>query len=171
MLSKTNQYPTRTLATASHLKAAPIPSASPEQRMAALEQQVAQMQQYIQQLLAVITVEGNGQKLKLKAPTVEVDALVDVKLKAGVGITMDCQHDLVAKSQGDLKLDGYRCTMKAMSTARVEGATGATLNASASIAEVKGIAVVLNNGNMPVARKTDPVAGNVIAHGNTTVFA
>jgi hypothetical protein len=49
-------------------------AAGTDPKVAALEQKVANLELKLNSLLAVLTVEGNGQKAKLKAATLEIES-------------------------------------------------------------------------------------------------
>jgi hypothetical protein len=81
-------------------------------------------------------------------------------------------------NQNQVKLDSSGITIQAASGAQVQlTAAGVTVDAGAGLVTVKGSAVMLNNGVLPVIRVTDTGIGNlgapvpIVGPGNPTVLA
>jgi hypothetical protein len=152
--------------------------------VAALEQKVANLELKLNSLLAVLTVEGNGQKAKLKAATLEIESTGDLRIKSAKAIECESQQKTILKTDGELKLQGASALLKASAVAKLEGATfvckaDTTGMIEANVVELNGVAttsikapvVKFNNGSQKVARAGDLVASGIIANGCGSVFA
>lgn len=136
---------------------------SSDQKVYALEQKVAALEAQVAALVSVLTVSSNGTKATLKAETVEIESLMDMKLTANLRMT--------AKAGTRLKMEaGTEAVLKCASNMLLESG-GLTDLKSANLLKIKGAIVKVNDGATSVARQNDPVAGNKILMGSLNFFA
>jgi hypothetical protein len=137
----------------------PAAATAQDPRVTALEQKVAALDAVVQQLASILVISSNGHKAVLKADTIEVDASMDLKLKAGSKISIQASGNLSLKGNGSV-------TLESPSALEVKS-TGTT--------RIKGALITLNDGTKGVARQSDIVLGagavGAITGGNPTVLA
>lgn len=135
-----------------------------DHRISAIEQRVAELETLVQAFASVLTVSANGSKATLHATSVELEAVVSLRLKGGVSVTVD--------SGVQLRLKGTNTNLQAGGSLEISSDGPAELKASGQT-RINGSLLTLNNGTKAVARAGDTMAGfgGGIAGGNPTVLA
>lgn len=149
----------------------PVPGGvSSDPKVAALEAKVAALEAQVALLLSVLTVENNGQRATLKAETVTIQGIKDVKLDAAMHVKLRAGVNIIGEAGSDASIKSSKLKLEAAAVAELIGGASCVMSA-AGTAQVKGAIVKLADGGKPVTRVGDPVAGNVVVGGSTKVMA